>query len=208
MLALARSAETLSGLPAGVAREVVDAGDPRQVDGVFNLARDAFGQIDLVVNAMTSPPRDQPFGGGSVVDAPPERLEEWLRACLPPAWNVLQASARVLGAQGHGTIVQIAGPSTRRVGPQRGAWGAAQMALRGVVEALVQEMRPLGIHVALLVADGEIVTDRYESTGRPPLSALEPGDIAHAVSFLAGQTQTAWTHQVVLTPRGREWVPA
>ena len=101
--------------------------------------------------------------------------------------------------------MQIAGPSTRRVSPERGPWGAAQMALRGVIEALTQEMRPFGVHVALLVADGEIETDRYEPSGKPEQSALHPGDVAQAVTFLADQGETGWTHELVLTPRGRDW---
>lgn len=207
VLALARTSETLNGLPVAVATRTIDAAKPGEVAAAIDFARTEFGRIDLIVNAMTSPPRDQPFGGGAIADGPSDRLEEWLRACLPPAWNVLQLSARFLGDQGHGTIIQIAGPSTQRVSPERGPWGATQMALRGIVEALVHEMRPLAVHVALLVADGEIVTDRYDPTGKPDWSALTPGDIAHGVTFLAGQTQAGWTHLLVLTPRGRDWIP-
>jgi NAD(P)-dependent dehydrogenase (short-subunit alcohol dehydrogenase family) len=204
VVAMARTQETLETLPAGVRGEVVDAADQGQVAAVLDRAAALFGSIDLIVNAMTSPPRDQPFGGGAVADAPPGRLDEWLSACLPPAWNTLQVSGRLLSEQRCGTLVQVAGPSTLRVSAERGPWGAAQMALRGVVEAMVRELRPLGIHVALLIADGEIKTDRYDPAGKPPQTALVPGDIAHAVSFLEGQAPTGWTSQLVVTPPGRD----
>ena len=61
--------------------------------------------------------------------------------------------------------------------------------------------------MALLVADGIIRTERNRMAGRPVQDAMDPGDVAAAVAFLASQRPTAWTHELVMTPAGDNWVP-
>jgi NAD(P)-dependent dehydrogenase (short-subunit alcohol dehydrogenase family) len=91
--------------------------------------------------------------------------------------------------------------------PGRGPWAAAQFAVRGLVQALAQEMRPAGVHVALLVVDGTIRTDRAPMAGRPPEESAGVDDVARAVAYLAGQSPRGWTHELVITPSGDTWVP-
>ncbi|MEW6583410.1 MAG: short-chain dehydrogenase, partial [Actinomycetota bacterium] len=88
-----------------------------------------------------------------------------------------------------------------------GHWAAAQFAVRGLVQALAQEMRPAGVHVALLVVDGTIQTDRAPMAGRPPEESVSPADVASAVAYLAGQSPRGWTHELVITPANETWVP-
>lgn len=206
VLAVARTAATLAALPPGPVTLEADASDPGDVDRALAFARRRFGRLDAVVNAITSPPRGQPFGGGPVADAPGERLEEWLMACVPPAWHVLRRSAARLAEQGHGRIVQIAGPASRRAAAERGPWGAAQGALRGVVQALTQEMRPVGVGVSLVVADGHVETERTSAEQRAA-GALEPDDVARAVAFLLDQSASGWTHELVVTHPRVPWIP-
>ena len=52
--------------------------------------------------------------------------------------------------------------------------GRAQFGARALTHALALELRLQGVHVALLVADGIIQTDRNPMAGRPP------EDFAHA----------------------------
>jgi NADP-dependent 3-hydroxy acid dehydrogenase YdfG len=42
---------------------------------------------------------------------------------------------------------------------------------------------------------------------RPAEDAMDPGDVAAAVAYLASQRPTAWTHELVITPAGDTWVP-
>jgi NAD(P)-dependent dehydrogenase (short-subunit alcohol dehydrogenase family) len=91
--------------------------------------------------------------------------------------------------------------------PGRGPWAAAQFAARALTQSLAQELRPAGVHVALLVADGVIRTARNPVTDRPPADALSPEDVAAAVAYLTGQSPRGWTHELVVTPAGDTWVP-
>jgi NAD(P)-dependent dehydrogenase (short-subunit alcohol dehydrogenase family) len=209
-LAVARSAETLDALARehpGVRTVQGDAADHGVVAEALARAEAELGGLDLVVNATTSVPRDHSFGGGPVTAAPPERLESWMAGFLPAAWAILRGAGTALERRGAGTLIQVSGGSARRAMPGRGPWAAAQFAARALTHALALELRPQGVHVALLVADGVIETDREPMAGRPPEESLVPADVAAAVAYLAGQSPRGWTHELVITPAADTWIP-
>ena len=184
-----------------------DAADPEVVSEALARAENDLGGVDLVVNATTSVPRDHSFGGGPVVTAPPDRLDSWMAGFLPAAWAILRGAGAVLDRRGAGTLIQISGGSARRAMPGRGPWAAAQFGARALTHALALELRPRGVHVALLVADGIIQTDRNPMAGSPPEASLAPEDVAAAVAYLTSQTSRGWTHELVLTPSADTWIP-
>jgi NAD(P)-dependent dehydrogenase (short-subunit alcohol dehydrogenase family) len=209
-LAVARSEETLERLRAahpGAVTTRGDAADPADVAAALDLAENELGGLDLVVNAVTAVPRDHTFGGGPIAEAPPDRLASWTAGFLPPAFEVMRAASARMVARGAGTIVQVSGGSARRAFAGRGPWGAAQAGARALTQALAQEVRGAGVHVALLVADGMIRTDRNPMTGRPDRDGLDPEDVAAAVAYLASQAPRGWSHELVITPAGDTWVP-
>jgi NAD(P)-dependent dehydrogenase (short-subunit alcohol dehydrogenase family) len=210
VLAVARGEETLERLRArlpNVETMRADAGAPGDVQAAIDRAERVLGGLDLIVNATSAVPRDQPFGGGPLAEAPDGRLEQWLSGFVPLADRILRLGARALARRGGGTLVQLTGGSARRGIPGRGAWAAAQFAVRGLVQALAQEMRPRGVHVALLVVDGTIQTDRAPLASRPPEESVHPDDVARAVAYLAAQSPRGWTHELTITPAGEAWVP-
>lgn len=210
VLAVARTDATLDRLRAvhpSVHTLRADAADHTEVARVFDHALAELGEVDLVVNAITAPPRDHTFGGGPVLEAPPERLGNWMAGFVPHAWAIQRAAASVLVARGGGTLIQVAGGSARRPIAGRGLWGAAQHAARALTLALAQELRPHGVHVALLVADGVVETERVDLEGRDLQELLHPDDVAEAVDYLAGQRPRAWSHELALTPVHETYVP-
>ena len=194
-LAVARTDATLDALREAhpeVAVRRGDAADHEVVAEALARAERDLGGLDLVVNATTSVPRDHTFGGGPIAEAPPDRLESWMAGFLPAAWAIMRGGGAALARRGM---------------PGRGPWAAAQFAARALAQSLAQELRPAGVHVALLVADGTIRTDRNPMAGRPAEDAMDPGDVAAAVAYLASQRPTAWTHELVITPAGDTWGP-
>lgn len=210
VLAVARSQETIDLLREAhpeVATVRGDAGDHAVVAEALERAESDLGGLDLVVNATTSVPRDHSFGGGPLTAAPPERLDSWMAGFLPAAWAILRGGGAALERRGAGTLIQISGGSARRAMPGRGPWAAAQFGARALTHALALELRPKGVHVALLVADGIIQTDRNPMEGRPAAESMTPQDVAAAAAYLASQTPRGWTHELVVTPAGDTWVP-
>lgn len=126
---------------------------------------------------------------------------------IPAAWAIMRGGGAALARRGSGTLIQVSGGSARRGMPGRGPWAAAQFAARALAQSLAQEPRPVGVHVALLVADGIIRTERNPMAGRPAGDAMNIGDVAAAVAYLASQRPTAWPHELVTTSAGDTWVP-
>lgn len=184
---------------------VGDAADPAVVAAAIRTAEDTLGGLDLIVNAITAPPRDQGFGGGPIADAPSDRLAAWMDGFVPMAWQIQRVGGAALRRRGAGTLVQVAGGSARRAFATRGPWGAAQFAVRALTQALAAELRGAGVHVALLIADGVIETERHPPGARPPGESLHPSDVAAAVAYLAGQSPRGWTHELVITPPLDSW---
>jgi len=209
-LAAARSEETLErvrALQPDAATARGDVSDPESVAEVLARAERDLGGLDLVVNAASAGAREGPFGGGPIAEAPADRLDAWLAGYLPGAWTALRVGGRALAARGGGTLIQVAGGSTRRGMPGRGPWGAASAAARALTQSAAQELRPAGVHVALLILDGIVATDRNPMTGRPPEASIHPDDAARAVAYLAGQSPRGWTHELMVTPALETWVP-
>jgi NAD(P)-dependent dehydrogenase (short-subunit alcohol dehydrogenase family) len=208
--AVARTEETIASLreelPSALGI-VGDAGRSDDVEQAFAATRKQLGSIDLVVNAITARPRGS-FGGGTLAEAPAEALEPYVDELLPGIFNVLRIGCRVLGVQGHGTIVQVTGGSARRGMAGRGAWAAAAFATRALTQAAALEAREQGVHVALLIVDATIESEK--TRGRlqgPPEASTSELDVVSAIAYLESQSPRAWTHELQITPRLDRWVP-
>jgi NAD(P)-dependent dehydrogenase (short-subunit alcohol dehydrogenase family) len=209
--AVARSEETIASLRAELPEAlgiVADAGDARAVERVFVEARERSGSIDLVVNAITARPRGS-FGGGALAESPSDALEPYVDGLLPGVLNVLRTGSRVLAEQGRGTLVQVTGGSARRARAGLGPWAAAAFATRALVQAAALELREQGVHVALLVVDATIESEKTASLleGRPAEASASEQDVVDAVRYLESQSPRGWTHELQITPSLDRWVP-
>lgn len=207
VVASATTADLLRAELPAVTVHIADARLPEAVGEALAVA-EGLGALSLVVNAITAPPRDQSFGGGLLSEAPDDRLASWMDGFVPMAWQVVRHGAAALRDAGGGTLVQVAGGSARRAFPGRGPWGAAQHAVRALVQAGASEFREQGVHLCLVVADGFVETERRPLGDDDPRLLLHPDDVAGAVAYLHGQSPRGWTHELVLTPSLEPWTPA
>jgi NAD(P)-dependent dehydrogenase (short-subunit alcohol dehydrogenase family) len=193
--------EQLRGEVPTVLGFVGDAAKPDDVERIFA----AVGDVDLVVNAITT----TPSFGGPIHEAPPEALDAYVGTLLPGIFNVLRVGGRVLAAQGHGTLVQVTGGSARRGNPGRGPWAAAAFATRALVQSQAGELREQGIHAALLIVDAMIESEKTKDwlKGEPPERSASMEDVATAIKYLYEQSPRSWTHELQLTPALERWVP-
>lgn len=206
--AVARSPETLETVrgAGGIAIQA-DAADPEQLRAALEQAKGELGRLDLIVNAVSSatavPGRQ--WGGGPLREAELQDFEAWTVATPRQAFVFLSEGVRA----GAGKLIQITGGSARRAMPGRGLWAAAAHATRAITHAAAQELRAEGIHVALLVVDATIDSPKTAPmlAGRPENESADMAEIARAVSYLAGQSPRAYTHELVVTPSGDRWIP-
>ena len=106
------------------------------------------------------------------------------------------------------TLIQVTGGSARRAMPGRGLWAAGAFGVRAITQAAAQELRPQGIHVALLIVDAGIEPLSGPARGGASREALaDPRALAEAVLYLAEQGPRAATHELQVTPLAETWVP-
>jgi len=207
-----RSQATLDGVnEAGALALKADVTDPASVYGALEEVAAANGGVDLAVNAASAYGGDRkgPFGGGPIVEADFTAFDSWASAPPRAAFSFLSASGRFAVEQGGpATLVQVTGGSARRAKPGLGLWSAGAFGVRAITNAAALELRPVGIHVALLIVDAGI----QPLTGPPrpgisPDALADPRRIADAVLFLANQDARAATHELQLTPLAESWTP-
>ena len=201
---VARSEETIRMFESDVSGAVGiigDAADPDDVERIFS----DVGEVDLVVNAITT----NPSFGGPIHEAPPEALDAYVGTLLPAIFNVLRVGGRVLAERGRGTLVQVTGGSARRGNPGRGPWAAAAFATRALVQSQAAELREKGVHVALLIVDAVIESEKTKGwlEDEPPERSASMEEVAEAIKSLHEQSPRAWTHELQLTPALERWVP-
>jgi NAD(P)-dependent dehydrogenase (short-subunit alcohol dehydrogenase family) len=202
--AVARSESTIEQLQDEVPEAIGligDASKPADVERIF----EDVGEVDLVVNAITT----TPGFGGPIHEAPPDALDAYVGALLPGIFNVMRVGGRVLAEQGRGTLVQVTGGSARRGNPGRGPWAAAAFATRALSQSQAAELRDQGVHVALLIVDAIIESEKtrhWLEDERPERSASME-DVARAIKYLHEQSPRSWTHELQLTPALERWVP-
>ena len=209
---VARSEDTLARVSErGALAMKADASDPESLHLALGNAREQYGSLDAVVNAVSAfrAPPGGAFGGGEVASADLDAFRGWTVAVAEQAFVFLSVGAAALRESGGGTLVQITGGSSQRAFPSRGLWAAGAFATRALVQAAAQELRGEGIHVALLAVDATIESPKTEAFTRDVArdALADMGEVARAVSYLVEQGARALTHELRVTPAGERWVP-
>jgi len=201
VLAAARSASGANEIAAqGGGGRVIpiecDATVPQQVEELFNTIERQHPPLRVAIfNAGV-------FKKLDVVDTPAEEFERsWRIGCFG-GFLVGRAAARLMLKQGAGTILFTGATASLRGGAGFVNLASAKFGLRAVAQSLARELDPKGIHVAHVIIDGQIHSERYAqlAADRGPDSLLEPNAIADAYLQLHRQRRSAWTHELDLRP--------
>jgi NAD(P)-dependent dehydrogenase (short-subunit alcohol dehydrogenase family) len=140
-------------------------------------------------------------------EATPDDFEHYAVGFQRTSFAFLSTGARTL--EPGGAMIRICGGSSRRAFEGRGAWAAGMFATRALTQAAALELRPKGIHAALLIVDGTIQSPKTEQWTKdaPDDSLVQQADVARAALYLATQPPSAWTYELQITPRGDNWNP-
>ncbi|WP_282605402.1 SDR family NAD(P)-dependent oxidoreductase [Pelagibius sp. Alg239-R121] len=124
----------------------------------------------------------------------------WRVTCLG---GMTAAKAVVPGMQkkGGGAILFTGATAALRGGAKFAAFASAKFALRGLAQSLAREHGADGIHVAHVVIDGLIWSEKTVERFDPERDAcLEPDAIAESYYQLIGQDRSAWSQEIDLRP--------
>jgi NAD(P)-dependent dehydrogenase (short-subunit alcohol dehydrogenase family) len=196
VFAAARSASQLHDLDEGTVVPIdCDATEPADVERVFDAASRA-GVLEVAVfNAGA-------FVRGSILETDPKEFERCWRVGTFAGFLVGQAAARRMIERGAGTILFTGATASLRGGSGFVNLAAPKFGLRAVAQSMARELGPKGIHVAHVIIDGQIQSERYAhlATERGPDSLLDPDAIAAQYLALHRQHRSAWTQELDLRP--------
>jgi NAD(P)-dependent dehydrogenase (short-subunit alcohol dehydrogenase family) len=199
VFAAARSASTLALFDDQSKGRVVpidcDATMEADVEHVFESAAKVGVPEVAVFNAGA-------FVRGSILETSAEEFERCWRVGCFAGFLVGQAAARRMIANGRGTILFTGATASLRGGAGFVNLASPKFGLRAVAQSMARELGPKGIHVAHVIIDGQIHSERYAhlASERGPDSLLEPDAIAAQYVALHRQHRSAWTQELDLRP--------
>ena len=143
----------------------LDVTDPAAARDAVQVALDAFGRLDVVVNNA---------GYANMVaveDITAEDFRAQVDTNLFGVVNVTKAALPVLREQGSGHIIQVSSVGGRLAAVGLSAYQSAKWAVGGFSSVLAQEVAPLGIKVTVLEPGGMRTDWGGSSMDIPPISA-------------------------------------
>jgi NAD(P)-dependent dehydrogenase (short-subunit alcohol dehydrogenase family) len=173
--------------------DVTEAGD---VARLFARTSEDLGAPSLVVfNAGA-------FERGNVLDLRPDDFERCWRIGCFGGLLVGQAAAKLMVPRASGTIIFTGATASLRGGAGFANLAVPKFGLRALAQSMARELGPQSIHVAHVIIDGQIASERYEhlAVERGADSLLAPDMIAEAYWNLHRQHRSAWTHELDLRP--------
>ena len=168
---------------------------PSEVDRAFSDVEAALGPASVVVynahRVELRPSAETSLG----------LFEELWRVNCYGAFVVAKRAIPAMLEQGGGTCIFSGATGSVRGGQRSAAFASSKFALRGLAQSLARELSPLGIHVAHVVLDGLIWSERTRARFDPQEQAcMSPRSLAAAYSMLIEQDRSAWTHELDLRP--------
>jgi 3-oxoacyl-[acyl-carrier protein] reductase len=179
-----------------------DVADEAAVRSLFDRTEEAFGGVDVVVNAAGT------MLLAPIADLDLDDFDRMLRTNVRGTVVVAQQAARRL--RPGGALITVSSSVTRLQQPTYGAYAATKGAVEAMTLVLARELRGRDVTVNA-VAPGPTATPLFLD-GKPaavvehiaslaPLERLGvPGDVAEAVAFLAGPGR--WVNGQVLHVNG------
>ena len=188
-------------LGAGVRAYSCDATDEASVSSLFSgIAKDLGTPRLLVYNAGG-------FVRKSVLETSREEFERcWRNGCLGGFLTGREAVRAMLAAKtgGHhnGTVIFTGATASLRGGANFLNLAVGKFALRALSQSMAREFQAQGIHVAHVIIDGQIESERpgRSVAERGVDAVLSPAAIAEAYYQLHVQSPSAWTLELDLRP--------
>ena len=177
-----------------------DASAEEPVERLFSQAEEKLGPVTVACfNAGARAP-------GAIADIDAQQLKTALEVGAYAGFLVGRAAARRMAPREKGSILFTGATASLKGYANSAAFAMSKFALRGLAQSMARELGPKGIHVAHVVIDGAIASERmkkrlgerYEGGQVPRF--LDAGDIAETFYQLSSQPRSAWTFELELRP--------
>jgi NAD(P)-dependent dehydrogenase (short-subunit alcohol dehydrogenase family) len=193
--AASRQPDKLGGLFAGdpgIRTYRCDATDGAAVAALVEQVEREMGPLEVAIANSAG------WKVESFLELPAADFTEiWRQGCLS-AFHLGQEAAKRMVQRGHGTILFTGSAAQMRAASGFAGLAVAKTGLRALSQAMARELGPKGIHVAHMVVDGPIDSERTRARGGDPARLLDPAGLAEAYYFVHTQTRAAWTNEMDL----------
>jgi NAD(P)-dependent dehydrogenase (short-subunit alcohol dehydrogenase family) len=192
----ARSTGDLDALAkeTGARSYACDASKRGDVDKLFAELDASFGAPEIVIYNPSYRTR------GPFVELDPAEVEKALAVTAYGAFLVAQQAAKRMLPKKRGVIVFTGASAGVKGYAQSAPFAMGKFALRGLAQSMARELAPQGIHVAHVVVDGGIQSERRPEPADKPGSLLDPDAIAATYLHLLTQPQSAWSWEIEVRP--------
>ena len=191
----ARTPDDLRALAAETGAQVFacDAARRADVERLFTDL-DAQGAPDVVAYNASYRTR------GPFLELDPDEVEKSLRVSALAGFYVAQAAVRRMLPAKKGAIFFTGASASVKGYAQSAPFAMGKFALRGLAQSMARELSPQGIHVAHVVVDGGIRSERRVEPADKPDSMLDPAAIADSYVHLLRQPRSAWSWEIEVRP--------
>jgi NAD(P)-dependent dehydrogenase (short-subunit alcohol dehydrogenase family) len=179
-----------------------DATDEGAVTQLFDRVTNECGAPNVIVfNAGA-------FVHKGLLETGADEFERcWKISCFGGFLVGREAVRRMLAGKSdrahRGTVLFTGATASRRGGAAFHNLAVGKFGLRALAQSMAREFQPQGIHVAHVVIDGQIASDRpgRRTAERGADAVLDPDAIAETYYQLHRQPSSAWTLELDLRPR-------
>jgi NAD(P)-dependent dehydrogenase (short-subunit alcohol dehydrogenase family) len=192
----ARRADGLAALAKEVGGKAFacNAANPDDVAKLFTDVEAAFGAPDVVVYNASYRTR------GPFVELDPEEVAKSIAVSAFGGFLVAQEAVKRMLPKRRGAIIFTGASASVKGYAQSAPFAMGKFALRGLAQSMARELQPQGIHVAHVVVDGGIRSERRADPPDKPDSFLDPDAIAQSYLHLLQQPRSAWAWEIELRP--------
>jgi NAD(P)-dependent dehydrogenase (short-subunit alcohol dehydrogenase family) len=192
----ARRAANLTALAqeTGAKSFACDATNRADVTKLFADVEAALGAPDVVIYNASYRTR------GPFVELDPDEVAKSINVTAFAGFLVAQEATKRMLPQHHGAIIFTGASASVKGYAQSAPFAMGKFALRGMAQSMARELAPQGIHVAHVVVDGGIKSERRPDPPDKPDSMLDPGAIAASYLHLLQQPRSAWAWEIELRP--------
>lgn len=192
----ARNPRKLNELAATVGAEsfAADASNPASVERLFDAFEAQLGPPDVVVYNASGRTR------GALTELDPDEVRKSIEVTAFGAFLTVQQAAKRMVPRGRGAILLTGATAGIKGFAGSAPFAMGKFALRGLAQSAARELGPKGVHVAHIIVDGGVRSERRPDPVERPDSTLTPDGVAQAYLDLLRQPRDAWTFELDLRP--------
>ena len=172
----------------------VDASNVSDVERLFADTEAKIGAPEVVIYNASGRVR------GPIAELDPALVEQAVAVSALGAFYAVQQAAKRMVPAGKGAILLTGATAGVKGFALSAPFAMGKFALRGLAQSAARELTPKGIHVAHIVVDGSVRSERVADPSARPDSTLDPDAIAQSYLDLLRQHRSAWSWELEVRP--------